>query len=118
VGEILVNGKKLGYEEFRSISGYVCISAAIQTLLKLHSQNSYVDQEDTLMDTLTVYETILYSALLRLPKGMTLERKKLRVQETMRELDIVHIADRRIGNPGIFIYFINFDIMLCIPILL
>jgi ABC-type multidrug transport system ATPase subunit len=52
------------------------------------------------MDTLTVFETIMYSALLRLPRTMSYEAKKLRVQETMFELGIVHIANRRIGNSG------------------
>ncbi|KAJ3330156.1 hypothetical protein HDU76_006308 [Blyttiomyces sp. JEL0837] len=80
-GEILINGKAMSADEYKSIIGYV-------------------DQEDTLMDTLTVYETILYSALLRLPRTMSLESKKSRVQETMMELDIVHIANRRIGSAG------------------
>ncbi|KAJ3130584.1 hypothetical protein HK101_005054, partial [Irineochytrium annulatum] len=80
-GDILVNGKKIKHDDYRSIIGYV-------------------DQEDTLMDTLTVYETILYSALLRLPRSMSLDHKKLRVEETLMELDIVHIANRRIGRAG------------------
>jgi hypothetical protein len=80
-GEIRVNGQVMGLEEYRSIIGYV-------------------DQEDTLMDTLTVYETILYSALLRLPRKMTLANKKLRVHETMEELGILKIADRFIGSSG------------------
>ena len=80
-GDILVNGKYMDNTEFRDIIGYV-------------------DQEDTLMDTLTVYETILYSALLRLPQSMSYETKKQRVQDTMIELDILHIANRRIGSAG------------------
>lgn len=80
-GDILVNGKFMNYKEYRNIIGYV-------------------DQEDTLMDTLTVYETILYSALLRLPQSMTFAAKKQRVQETMLELNIMSIGNRRIGNSG------------------
>lgn len=52
------------------------------------------------MPTLTVYETIMYSALLRLPRHMSYEDKKARVMETMVELDILHIANRRIGTAG------------------
>ncbi|KAJ3106354.1 hypothetical protein HDU96_008245 [Phlyctochytrium bullatum] len=80
-GKILVNGRTISDDEYKSIVGYV-------------------DQEDTLMDTLTVYETILYSALLRLPKNMSYEAKRMRVEETMMELDIIHIANRRIGKAG------------------
>ncbi|KAJ3372343.1 hypothetical protein HDU91_003953 [Kappamyces sp. JEL0680] len=80
-GDILVNGSFMDYEKYRNITGYV-------------------DQEDTLMDTLTVYETIMYSALLRLPRAMSLQAKQRRVQETMAELGIVHIANKRIGSSG------------------
>lgn len=60
----------------------------------------FVDQEDTLMSTLTVYETVLYSAVLRLPKDMSIEAKKFRTLETMQELGILGIKDSRIGESG------------------
>ncbi|TPX31729.1 hypothetical protein SmJEL517_g05000 [Synchytrium microbalum] len=80
-GEILVNGHFVTDEEYKSIIGYV-------------------DQEETLMETLTVYETILYSALLRLPRSMSYKAKCQRVSETMLELDILSIANRRVGGKG------------------
>ncbi|ORZ31938.1 hypothetical protein BCR44DRAFT_62443 [Catenaria anguillulae PL171] len=78
-GHITVNGRELDPREFRQMCGYV-------------------DQEDTLMSTLTVEETILYSALLRLPKDMSYEAKCSRVRDTMVELGILHIAKSRIGD--------------------
>ncbi|KAJ1915964.1 (ABC) transporter [Tieghemiomyces parasiticus] len=78
-GEVLVNGQVVDDEEFKRVVGFV-------------------DQEDTLMSTLTVYETILYSALLRLPRDMSRAAKRARVLETMRELGIMHIKDSRIGS--------------------
>lgn len=60
----------------------------------------FVDQEDTLMPTLTVYETVLYSAVLRLPREMSVEAKKFRTLETMNELGILGIKDSRIGESG------------------
>ncbi|KAE9404292.1 hypothetical protein BT96DRAFT_973299 [Gymnopus androsaceus JB14] len=80
-GEILVNGRVVTDEQFRAVTGYV-------------------DQEDTLMSTLTVYETVLYSALLRLPREMSEEAKKFRTLETMHELGILGIKDMRIGQSG------------------
>lgn len=80
-GDILVNGKKVGDAEYRRVVGFV-------------------DQEDTLMPTLTVYETVLYSALLRLPREMSFADKKMRVLETMHELGILGIRDSRIGESG------------------
>lgn len=83
-GTMLVNGREVSSEEFRKVVGFV-------------------DQEDTLMSTLTVYETVLYSALLRLPREMSLEAKKYRTLETMNELGILSIKDMRIGESGTFL---------------
>lgn len=80
-GEILVNGRKVSDSDYRRVVGFV-------------------DQEDTLMGTLTVYETVLYSALLRLPRDMSFEDKKMRTLETMHELGILGIRDSRIGESG------------------
>ncbi|KAG1759716.1 hypothetical protein EDD22DRAFT_904851 [Suillus occidentalis] len=80
-GATLVNGREVADAEFKKVVGFV-------------------DQEDTLMSTLTVYETVLYSALLRLPREMSLEAKKYRTLETMNELGILGIKDSRIGNSG------------------
>ncbi|KAJ7767188.1 hypothetical protein B0H16DRAFT_1789130 [Mycena metata] len=80
-GTTYVNGREVRKEEFKAVTGFV-------------------DQEDTLMSTLTVYETVLYSALLRLPREMSLEAKKFRTLETMNELGILGIKDSRIGASG------------------
>ncbi|ANB13836.1 putative ATP-dependent permease ADP1 [Sugiyamaella lignohabitans] len=58
----------------------------------------FVDQEDCLIPTLTVYETIVTSALLRLPKSMSDDAKKLRALETMNELGILGLKDQLVGN--------------------
>ncbi|KAF8519557.1 hypothetical protein JB92DRAFT_3141717 [Gautieria morchelliformis] len=80
-GTMLVNGRAVKDDDFRKVVGFV-------------------DQEDTLMSTLTVYETVLYSALLRLPRDMSIEAKKFRTLETMQELGILDIRDSRIGDTG------------------
>lgn len=78
-GDVFVNGRKYPREEYTQLIGYV-------------------DQEDTMIPTLTVYETILYSALLRLPKSMSEAAKKYRVMEVMEELGIDGIKDSKIGQ--------------------
>lgn len=80
-GEFFLNGRSVSDSQFKRVVGFV-------------------DQEDTLMPSLTVYETVLYSALLRLPKGMSVAAKKYRVLETLEELGILGIKDTRIGNEG------------------
>lgn len=71
-----------------------------QQVRGMPQMSGFVDQEVKLFGTLTVHETLLYSALLRLPKSMSLQAKQLRVQQTMIELGIEHLADTRIGTPG------------------
>lgn len=52
------------------------------------------------MPTLTVYETVLYSALLRLPRDMSIEAKRFRTLETISELGLLGVKDSRIGDAG------------------
>ncbi|KAJ7253437.1 hypothetical protein C8J57DRAFT_1348076 [Mycena rebaudengoi] len=80
-GRMEVNGRVVADREFRDVMGFV-------------------DQEDTLMSTLTVYETVLYSALLRLPREMSYAAKEMRTVETMSELGILGIRDSRVGESG------------------
>lgn len=80
-GQSFVNGSQVSDEQFKRVVGFV-------------------DQEDMLLPTLTVYETVLYSALLRLPRDMSYEAKRLRTLETMHELGIIGIRDARIGESG------------------
>ncbi|KAL5606174.1 uncharacterized protein BROUX77_003367 [Berkeleyomyces rouxiae] len=58
----------------------------------------FVDQEDTMLPTLTVHETILNSARLRLPRGMSRQAKEQRVVEVEKQLGIYHIRDSLIGS--------------------
>ncbi|XP_014494304.1 ABC transporter G family member 15-like [Vigna radiata var. radiata] len=76
-GNVLLNGKKksLGY-------GGV----------------AYVTQEDVLLGTLTVKETVSYSAHLRLPTSMSKEEVNSLVDGTIIEMGLQDCADRLIGN--------------------
>lgn len=60
----------------------------------------FVDQEDNLMGTLTVFESVLFSAFLRLPDGMPMADKAARVMQVLRDLRIAHVADSFIGIKG------------------
>ena len=78
-GDFYVNGEKVDDDEYRNVVGFV-------------------DQEDTLLPTLTVHETILTSALLRLPRDMNNAVKEQRVFEVEKQLGIFHIKDQLIGS--------------------
>ncbi|KAM3584453.1 hypothetical protein VKS41_003267 [Umbelopsis sp. WA50703] len=82
------------------ISGRILINGEVPTRKQFKRISSYVDQEDTLIGTLTVRETLMYSALLRLPRTVPLAIKQKRVEETIRELGLTHVADSYIGVAG------------------
>ncbi|KAJ4724325.1 ABC transporter G family member [Melia azedarach] len=65
---------------------------------KLDNGVAYVTQEDVLLGTLTVRETITYSAHLRLPSTMTEEAIRSHVEGTILELGLQDCADTLIGN--------------------
>ncbi|ESW03549.1 hypothetical protein PHAVU_011G023100 [Phaseolus vulgaris] len=76
-GNVLLNGKKKGL-------GYGGVA--------------YVTQEDVLLGTLTVKETVSYSAHLRLPTSMSKEEVNSLIDGTIIEMGLQDCADRLIGN--------------------
>ena len=55
-------------------------------------------QDDNLIGTLTVRETITYSARLRLPDKMAWSEKRALVESTIVEMGLQECADTVIGN--------------------
>ncbi|KAL5154861.1 ABC transporter G family member 15 [Glycine soja] len=75
-GNILINGKRSLYSK----------------------EVSYVAQEELFLGTLTVKETLTYSANTRLPSKMSKEEINKVVEETIMEMGLEDCADTRIGN--------------------
>lgn len=61
-------------------------------------RSAYVIQQDILLPTLTVRETLTYAAQLRLPPSISQEERKTLVEEVIMELSLKEAADTRIGN--------------------
>lgn len=61
-------------------------------------RSAYVLQQDVLLPTLTVRETLRYSADLRLPPPTTAEERRSVVEEVILELGLKECANTRIGN--------------------
>ena len=61
-------------------------------------RSAYVQQQDILLPTLTVRETLQYSADLRLPPPITAEERHKIVEEVILELGLKECANTRIGN--------------------
>ena len=92
-GSILVNGKPME-ESFKRSSGYVM-------------------QDDALFPMLTVRETLMFSARLRLPEDMSLEEKKERVDMLIKELGLQSCAETKIGNAEVRRFFVPFLCSAC-----
>ena len=61
-------------------------------------RSAYVMQQDVLIPTLTVRETLHYAAELRLPPPTTGEERRKIVEDVILELGLKECADTRIGN--------------------
>ncbi|KAJ8622721.1 hypothetical protein MRB53_031250 [Persea americana] len=61
-------------------------------------RKAYVTQEKVLLGTLTVRETVTYSAQLRLPANMRKDQIREAVESTLAEMGLQDCADRTIGN--------------------
>eukprot|EP00817_Percolomonadidae_sp_ATCC50343_P003641 CAMPEP_0117424024 /NCGR_PEP_ID=MMETSP0758-20121206/4527_1 /TAXON_ID=63605 /ORGANISM="Percolomonas cosmopolitus, Strain AE-1 (ATCC 50343)" /LENGTH=692 /DNA_ID=CAMNT_0005207557 /DNA_START=671 /DNA_END=2745 /DNA_ORIENTATION=+ len=59
---------------------------------------AYVSQDDCLMGTLTVYESLLFAARVKLPACIPMSEKKKRIKKVMFDLKISKISNRRIGD--------------------
>ncbi|KAK5162987.1 FAD-dependent urate hydroxylase [Saxophila tyrrhenica] len=79
MGDFWLNGEKVSNDDFRSVIGFV-------------------DQDDAMLPTLTVHETILDSALLRLPKEMSRNAKEQKVEDVERQLGIYNIRHQLIDS--------------------
>ena len=81
-GEVRVNGESL-YAIYDALRGSI----------------GYVPQDDLLHPELTVKEAIGYSAKFRLPSDYSEEEIERRVQQTMKDLGLDHLANTIIGSP-------------------
>ena len=65
---------------------------------ELKRVSGYVMQDDLLNGQLTVEETLLFTAELRLPRTFTKKQRDARVKETLNELNLAPIRHRRVGT--------------------
>ncbi|KAK5994194.1 putative ABC transporter ATP-binding protein/permease [Cladobotryum mycophilum] len=84
-----VNSSRLSYEGLTTFNGKVGVH---------NIRHAYVIQQDILLPTLTVRETLRYAAELRLPPSVPAAGRQKVVEEVIRELGLQDCADTRIGN--------------------
>ncbi|KAK1440278.1 hypothetical protein QVD17_06103 [Tagetes erecta] len=79
-------------------SGDILVNGVKKTLA--YGTSAYVTQDDTLITSLTVRESVYYSAQLQLPDSMSKSEKKERAEVTIKEMGLQESMDTRIGGWG------------------
>ncbi|KAJ2698789.1 FAD-dependent urate hydroxylase [Coemansia sp. IMI 209128] len=67
---------------------------------EFHRMSGYVDQQDLHVATATVYEAVMTSALLRLPRTLSVAAKEEKVRNVLIELGLWSVRDSKIGKSG------------------
>ncbi|KAK3036493.1 hypothetical protein RJ639_030507 [Escallonia herrerae] len=80
----------------RRVSGHVLVNEQRMDATYFRRVSGFVTQEEALFPLLTVEETLMYSARLRLHGG--LNKATARVRELLRELGLDHVEGVRIGS--------------------
>jgi ABC-type multidrug transport system ATPase subunit len=65
----------------------------------LRAMSTYVEQEDQLIGSLTVYETIHFAAKLALPGNVSGRERRERTEEMLKDFGLVSVKDNKIGTP-------------------
>ncbi|KAL3529114.1 hypothetical protein ACH5RR_008436 [Cinchona calisaya] len=83
-----------------SLEGSVRIDGKPVTTSYMKMISSYVMQDDQLFPMLTVFETFLFAAEVRLPPSISRSEKKMRVYELLDQLGLTSTAHTYIGDEG------------------
>lgn len=80
------------------IKGNILVNGSERVPATWNITCAYVEQDDLMYTNLTVYETIRYAAILRLPSSISLQDKLKRVDDIILQLGLANCRDSRIGN--------------------
>ncbi|KAL0543693.1 hypothetical protein IC582_018796 [Cucumis melo] len=94
--DVLAGRKTGGY-----IEGSINISGYPKNQETFARVSGYCEQNDIHSPHLTVYESVLYSAWLRLPSSVNTETRKMFVEEVMELVELNPLREALVGLPGI-----------------
>lgn len=80
------------------VEGQINLNGASYTNAELKRIAGYVMQDDLLNGNLTVFETLMYTARLRLPKQFSEAQREERVVEVMADMGISHVKNVVVGT--------------------
>ncbi|KAL2516242.1 ABC transporter G family member 29 [Forsythia ovata] len=94
--DVLAGRKTRGYTE-----GDIRISGFPKRQETFARMSGYCEQNDIHSPQVTVYESLIYSAFLRLPKEYSEEEKMIFVDEVMDLIELDDLKDAIVGIPGV-----------------
>ncbi|XP_027349250.1 ABC transporter G family member 34-like [Abrus precatorius] len=94
--DVLAGRKTGGY-----IEGSITISGYPKNQATFARVSGYCEQNDIHSPYVTVYESLLFSAWLRLPSDVNTQTRKMFVEEVMELVELKSIKDAIVGLPGI-----------------
>ncbi|KAJ4366949.1 hypothetical protein N0V83_007479 [Neocucurbitaria cava] len=77
----------------------LCINGTRTSLTKFRKLSSYVEQEDALVGSLTVRETLYFAAQLALPSSISKAERLTRIESLLSAFGLRNQADTLIGTP-------------------
>lgn len=89
-----------GQNQDKRVRGQVWLNDVVATPQVIQEYTGYVMQDDRLLPYLTVRETLLYSARLRLSSRLTSKAKEDEVDRVIATLGLRNVANDKIG--GVF----------------
>ncbi|KAI4348998.1 hypothetical protein L6164_009657 [Bauhinia variegata] len=94
--DVLAGRKTGGY-----IEGSINVSGYPKNQSTFARVSGYCEQNDIHSPYVTVYESLLYSARLRLSSDVTKETRKMFVEEVMKLVELNPLRDALVGLPGV-----------------
>ncbi|XP_060169752.1 pleiotropic drug resistance protein 2 [Lycium barbarum] len=94
--DVLAGRKTGGY-----IEGSIKISGYPKNQITFARVSGYCEQNDIHSPYVTVYESLLYSAWLRLPSDVKTETRKMFVEEVMELVELTPLRNALVGLPGV-----------------
>ncbi|XP_010532150.1 PREDICTED: ABC transporter G family member 40-like isoform X2 [Tarenaya hassleriana] len=94
--DVLAGRKTGGY-----IDGNITISGYPKKQETFARISGYCEQTDIHSPHVTVYESLLYSAWLRLPKEVDSEKRKMFIEEVMELVELTPLRQALVGLPGV-----------------
>ena len=82
-----------------SITGTQLLSGSPFNSATLRAISTYVEQEDHLIGSLTVRETVDFAAKLALPGNVTATERRKRTENMLKDFGLINVKNNKIGTP-------------------